>query len=99
MSANMEKLLRETKIAKAAAASEILLDLRNRAEHERRMIECYARDLEAEYLTDDEKMKIAKALLERQEKLEMFDAMCEFVIEREKLIQGDPKPESPVKDR
>lgn len=99
MSANMEKLLRETKIAKAVSASEILLDLWNRAEHERRMIECYARDLEAEYLTDDEKMKSAKALLERQEKLVMFDAICEFVIEREKLILGDPNPESPVKYR
>lgn len=78
-----QKILeRESKIARAAAAADILLDLKNRAEHERRMIEAYAHDLEVDYLTSEEKKRSARQLLERQEKVELMDAICNFIVER-----------------
>lgn len=79
---NAKILERETKVARASAAADILLDMRNRAEHERRMIEAYAHDLEVDYLTSDEKKRSARQLLERQEKAELLDAICNFIVER-----------------
>lgn len=79
---NAKILERETKVAKASAAADILLDMRNRVEHERRMIEAYAHDLEVDYLTSEEKKRSARQLLERQEKVELLDAICNFIVER-----------------
>lgn len=79
---NAKILERETKVAKASAAADILLDMRNRAEHERLMIEAYAHDLEVDYLTSEEKKRSARQLLERQEKVELLDAICNFIVER-----------------
>ena len=79
---NAKILERETNVARASAAADILLDMRNRAEHERRMIEAYAHDLEVDYLTSEEKKRSACQLLERQEKVELLGAICNFIVER-----------------
>lgn len=72
----------ETKVAKASVAAEILLDMKNRADHERRMVEVFAHDLELDNLSSVEKKRSARQLLERQEKYELLEAICNFIVER-----------------
>ena len=67
-------------MARELAKADILLEAKNRAEHERRMVEVCEYDLTAEYISEARKQTSRDSMLKHQQKAEILEALCEILV-------------------
>ena len=67
-------------MARELAKADILLEAKNRAVHERRMVEVNEYDLSAEYISEARKQTSRDSMLKHQQKAEILEALCEMLV-------------------
>ena len=67
-------------MARELAKADILLEAKNRAEHERRMVEVCEYDLEAEYISEARKQTSRDSMLKHKQKAEILETLCEMLV-------------------
>ena len=67
-------------MAREFAKADILLEAKNRAEHERRMVEVCEYDLTAEYISEARKQTSRDSMLKHKQKAEILEALCEMLV-------------------
>lgn len=68
-------------MARELAKADILLEAKNRAEHERRMIEVCDCDIQAEYISEARKKTCMESKLKHVQKVRILELFCQLITE------------------